>query len=287
MQILHSVCHIAEVLLQLQQVGNVQYTGRMLQVPCSASNDIVDHLQKLAKTMEEDLEKWKESIRETRGEYYELNYFTTLQLLTLRERLGIFKSSTADAVVTPDVLALLHSISSKVAPDVVANAVCRAVSIVPEIGIDDESLAASEMSLTFSESALIDSVMPSETNQASPIVVSNPQDSMKPKLAEEDLSDDQRDVMAHITSRLNCSKFLVLMAFEHFSQKEKEENDKFDYYRWCSENSDLDNFEDVSDSDGEESCPSEVDLHSNEDGFSYSSSKTLIPHWAYVGQLGK
>ena len=252
-------------------------------MPCSASNDIVDHLQKLARAMEEDLEKWKESVRETRGEYYELNYFTTLQLLTLRERLGIFKSSTADAVVTPDVLALLHSISSKVDPDVVANAVCRAVSIVPEIRIDDErSLAASEMSPTFSEPGIIDSLMPSETNQASPIVVSNPQDCVKPKLAEEELSDDQRDAMAHITSRLNCSKFLVLMAFEHFSQREKEENDKFDYYRWCSENSDLDNFEDGSDSDGEESCPSEVDLHSNEDGFCYSSSKTPISHRAYV-----
>lgn len=234
-------------------------------MPCSANRDNVDNLQRQAKAMEEELEKWKESVKETRREYYELNYYTTLQLLTLREKLGTFKKSIKDAVVTPDVLALLQSISSNVDPDIVAEAVCRAVSNVPEVEVEEEqSSTASRESEALNESALTDTVMPSATSQAPPI------DSFKPILTEEDLSDSQRAIMARIVSRLKCSKFLVLKAFDVCPQ---DENDVFDYDCWCVNNLNLDNFDDESDSDGEESSCSEVDLDSNEEDFNYSSGK--------------
>ena len=88
---LHNVCQIAEVLIDLQRVGNVKYTGWRLQVPCGLSS-VVSMLHDQAKVMEHELANWKEEVTQKRGDFYELNYFTTLQLLTLRRELGVIKS---------------------------------------------------------------------------------------------------------------------------------------------------------------------------------------------------
>jgi len=117
---LHSVCQIAEVLLELQQKGNVKYTGWELRFHCAV--DMVDTLQQQAKDMEEELQVWEDQVRQTREQYYELNYYTTLQLLTLRKELGRLKTSgqpRAHTQINPHVLALLESISTEItSPDV-------------------------------------------------------------------------------------------------------------------------------------------------------------------------
>ena len=272
LQTLHSVCHIGEVLLHLQQVGNVQYIGWKLQVPCSSNAAIVGVLQEQAKVMEEELEKWKEIVKETRGEYYELNHYTTLQLLTLREKLGTIKNSETCVEVTPDVLALLQSISSKVSAQSVTDAVSRAVNILPDKG--EEISQNSGRDTTFFESVPCENrAQPTTTLASPPSALGNPLDSIKPNLVEGDLSDEQRAIMAQIISRLYCSKYLVLRAFEVCSQ---EQNDQYDFYEWCENHLHLDHFDDdEADTYEEESCQSDAGRELSDEDFCYSSGMAL------------
>ena len=73
--------------------------------------------------MEDELNEWKELIMIRRKEFYELNYFNTMQLLSLRRELGSLKESECKANVSPEVLILLQSISTKITPAAVTSAV--------------------------------------------------------------------------------------------------------------------------------------------------------------------
>ena len=115
MQTLHSICRIAEVLLALQQKGNVKYTGWILNFHCKV--EMVNKLQQQAKHMEEELQIWEEEVQQVRNEYYELNYYTTLQLLALCKELGRLKTFSQPlfcAEINPHILALLESISTEI-----------------------------------------------------------------------------------------------------------------------------------------------------------------------------
>ena len=93
----------------------MKYTGWTLNFHCAV--DMVETLQQQAKDMEEELQTWEEEVRRARKEYYELNYYTTLQLLTLRQELGKLKISEqprAHTQINPQVLALLESISTEI-----------------------------------------------------------------------------------------------------------------------------------------------------------------------------
>ena len=98
----------------------MKYTEWELRFHCAV--DMVDTLQQQAKDMEEELQVWEDQVRQTRKQYYELNYYTTLQLLTLRKELGRLKTSgqpRAHTQINPHVLALLESISTEISsPDV-------------------------------------------------------------------------------------------------------------------------------------------------------------------------
>ena len=75
--------------------------------------------------MEDELNEWKELVKTRRKEFYELNYFNTMQLLSLRRELGSLKESECKANVSPEVLLLLQSISTKITPVAVTSAVYR------------------------------------------------------------------------------------------------------------------------------------------------------------------
>lgn len=109
-QTFHTLCEIAELLIALQQVGNVQYIGWYITVPCKP--EIMPELRKLHNTMNYELQNWREEVREARFHHYELNYFTTPQLLTLRKELGYLKSLNSRSVsISRQVQALLQSIA--------------------------------------------------------------------------------------------------------------------------------------------------------------------------------
>lgn len=251
------------MLLSLQQVGNVNYTGWVLQVPCSTDRWIIAELQAQAKLMEDELLLWNEIVRCRREEFYELNYFTTLQLLTLRRELGKLKNSSKIAAVSPEVLALLQSISALVASDVVSDTVNKVMSeaITESVSepLNDDS-DVSEIKETVNLPAFHD-VDNKETAEVKTVVNKD-----KPALTENDLSKEQKAIMANICARLDCPKQLVLKSFEKCPGNN---NDRYDYENWCGSNLLKYEFQDddgESDDDGSESESDSESTHSSDDG---------------------
>lgn len=198
-------------------------------MPCSTNKLIITQLQEQAKKMEDELKKWKELVKGIREQFYELNYFNTMQLLVLRRELGKLKRGSH--IVSPDVLALLVSISSQISPQGIFNVVHHVTENVlmgpSEVG------DAGEMEVTCHTP---DELMPGAVVQLTtePESLENENES---GLTEEDLSEAQKEMLTNISNRLNCSKKLVLMAFEECPG---DENDQYDFRLWCIENMDRD-----------------------------------------------
>ena len=302
-QTLHNVCRIAEVLISLQQVGNVKYTGWRLQVPCGLRY-IVPMLQDQAKEMEQELANWKEEVTQKRGDFYELNYFTTLQLLTLRRELGVIKSkpNAGPAVITPDVLALLASISTQVtAPhvhaivqNVISDSIRSAVS-APSVSTQD---GASIVSPSLSSPAVLGGTssrgagvpqpsLAQELFSSVEIQTASGAEDMKvdaavelPKICEDELSQEQRGMMQDLINRYEFPSTMILKAFE-----ECEENAaKYDIQKWCLENLDkyMYFFEseapegDISDDDDDDRKSYASSMESEDEGYSYQQQTTPL-----------
>ena len=235
LQTLQSVCRIAEVLLSLQQAGNVEYTGWIYLVPCSTSEEIVSILQTRANTMECELQKWNEAVFKARQMFYELNYFTTVQLLTLRQQLGTLNVTQN---VPPSVLALLQSISSEVQSESICRVV-REVSCIPETPNIEENERPMKTPPSGDSASIFEIGM----------------DRLWPTLREQDLSPDQKSTMSFVVQRLGCSNMLVLKAFE---ECRGEDMNRYRYLEWCNEHIDIYTFEeDVIHSDDCDNMPLE------------------------------
>ena len=277
-QTLHSICRIAEVLIILQQVGNVKYTGWLLQVPCSTDREIVHTLQQQAKDMEAELHEWREKVKTTRLKFYELNYYTTLQLLILRKEFGGVKNLEKPDV-SPDSLALLQSISSQVSSEMVCDVVkCTpqyAHEASPNAGIAEHSqeppVTSSQTSTGLSISdeimAFADLQASARSSGAHDIVISD-----KPTLTEYDLSEDEKAIMANIIMKIQCPKLLVLKAFEECRGKEM---DKYDYLQWCVDHLEEYKFSEEGDSDDEAST-SESESESESDDQEFTSPHGIV-----------
>lgn len=126
MKVFQSVCQVAEVLVRLQEAGNIKYIG--WSVSFRYSSDATNELQKQAKEMEQELTTWQKEVDTTREKYYELNYYTTTQLLCLREELGKINNKISSQF-QPIVLPLLQSISHQVTESNVRQAVHSACAI--------------------------------------------------------------------------------------------------------------------------------------------------------------
>ena len=292
---LHNVCRIAEVLISLQRVGNVKYTRWRLQVPCGPST-VVPILQDQAKVMEQELTNWKEEVTQKRGEFYELNYYTTLQLLTLRRELGVIKSkpNTGPAAVTPNVLALLESISNQVtAPHIhaivqsVISDSIRSVASAPSVSTQG---GASIVLPSLSSPAVFgaaSSKRPSASSRGEPSLAqelfssaerqtSSRTEDMKvdvelPKISEDKLSQEQRGMMQDLINQYEFPCQLVLKAFEVC----KKNVVKYDIENWCIENLDKYAFDseaqeaEFSDDDEDDSQSDVSSMESEDEGYSY------------------
>lgn len=224
-QTFQSVRHIAELLINLQQSGNVKYTGWILKIPCSKDNSIIGILRNQIKKMQIEFTRWKNMVDSARKKFYELNYFTTIQLLVLRKELSVVESPLIS--VPPRVLSLLHSISREVNP--------RGVR---ELVKDVLSPTASN---PFSQGLMTQA---SDEDRHHPKgVVSAVEDTSddvsqldgKPKITENDLDANKREILDYVIRKINCSKKLVLMAFEEFQGQDKHRSE---YLTWCNENID-------------------------------------------------
>ncbi len=268
MQLFHSICRIAEVLINLQQVGNVKYTGWILQVPNPqdpSDTNIISDLRDQAKIMEDELSEWKKMVKDKRRDFYELNYFSTLQLLTLRKELGTIKNSERSrAVVPPNVIALLQSISSQIT----SGLVCDVVHGVASVPITE---------LMETEDVVEDDAVPSmDEIKASADRQTLAKSTVSTNL---DLSFEEKAIVDHIIQRLSFPKPLILKALETYRGKGGEW-DKYDIQTWCNDNAEKFVFDDKkqgdfadegSESEGSYSSDSDS-VRSNEE-FTYSKDR--------------
>lgn len=228
--------------------------------------------------MEDELSKWKEIVRCRREEFYELNYYNTMQLLALRRELG--KLNRGSHTVSPNVLALLQSISSQISLQIVFGAICQVTDKkTAELVSHDNAHMEGVFDLPTQDDMQMSSDDKYSSSGANLFEVPKADHNKHmPNLTEDDLNEAQKEMMINISTRLGCSKVLVLMAFEECPGNE---NDRYDYQKWCSDNIERDilnelNEDDgsLSDSDSEASSGSDdidVDQH-----FQYSSSMSYL-----------
>ena len=266
------MCRIADVLLALQQAGNVKYTGWVLLVPCQYAKDGVNKLQEQAKIMEDELQTWENEVKRNREEFYELNYYTTLQLLSLRSELGKLKQSLVHGVseISPTVLNLLHSISPeiaasdfKVVQDIIAVLLhSREGPMVDQDRIThDHLLVASTIDTAsvhkmdpenkFSVAADIFASIDTQDVATSP-------DVPQAKLTERDLNDRQKEIYANLVGYAEYPQQLVLMAIEKY------EEDEYDIRNWCLMNSNTFEFSEEEKPEDDQERSEDEDLTSEE-----------------------
>ena len=311
-QTLHNVCRIAEVLISLQQVGNVKYTGWKLHVPCGLAH-VVPMLQDQAKEMEHELKTWEEEVTQKRGEFYELNYYTTLQLLTLRKELGVIKSKThcRPADVTPTVLALLESISTRVS---VPRVFATVQKVITDTMISEDVLSSTPTLATQSGAADVSPSLSSPNfpggSLSTSVAASSPEvpslsheiftsankqassgaKEMEvavelPKITEDELTEEQQDIIRDVKKRYGFHTKLVLKSFEESTDKTK-----YGIENWCNSNNEKYDFEDeVPDdedySDKEDDMKSDTSSMDSDDDEAYNYQQEDKPATAVNGKL--
>ena len=242
-QTFNSVCRISEVLIELQQHGHDQYMGWEMKVCCRA-DDIVNRLGEQAKIMEEDLNDWRDTIRHQRNHFYHLNYFTTQQLLSLREELGCFKEGRADRPIKPEIMALLQSVSLDITPQNVQDLLCDIIAILGEQTALDKSsegyVKAIQDSVTHKANRYNDSLKHNLADSIKPSIQFNKKtlsatqdDISQPQLSIDDLTDNQKTILANVKQTCNLRTKLVLLAFDRCAKADDEDV----VVEWCLDNS--------------------------------------------------
>ena len=287
---LHSVCRIAEVLIDLQQAGNVQYSDWNMEFSCADNTVESTTLGRLAKEMEDELYQWKNKVKETRAHFYELNYYTTLQLSSLRKELGKLKDPmrAGGATVAPGVLALLQSISSDITArdvhDVVMNVTAtlseqhrasgseahipHAQSLPMEVGSNNIAVPSHQVSdsVESNQPTLKDSILASVDTQASTVLPA-------PQLTADSLSEKQEEVYARLCDFFGFHSKLVLIAIERFG------DDEYEIENWVKENADKFEF---SEDGGEEETPTDDGASSDSES---EPEMSTVPKRAPSGKL--
>ena len=185
---------------------------------CSTKADfIVVCLQEQIDYMNQELESWNYNVKCMRNTYYELNYYTTSQLLILRQALVKLKRDEAVPLET-EVLFLLQSIYPETKYELVTSAIKVAMK---------DTLKSKDVNMSD-----IKDHMP---NVKVPQFVESPhKEAAKywwPSLAKDDLSSEQKRTMAYVIDSINCDEKIVLKAFEDHKD---EKLDKYDYEELCS-----------------------------------------------------
>lgn len=216
------VCHIAEVLIQLQQHGHSKYTGWVLTCPCR-DTDIVNKLTEVLKDMSNDLEQWQSMVGETRNSFYSLNYYTTQQLLLLRKELYFFIKNPKRYNLSSDVMSLLQCLSREITPQVLATVITAGPHYVDEEEDEQPVIEVAD------STSLLSPEVETVSNITQHILASST--STCPQLEECDLTEKQKGIMDDLVSAYGYSSKLVLLAFERTAKPDVPE----DVENWCNE----------------------------------------------------
>ena len=214
----------------------MNYTRWVLSFHCAV--DMVDTLQQQAKDMEEELQVWEDQVRQTRDQYYELNYYTTLQLLTLRKELSRLNSSDqprAQTQINPHVLVLLESISVEItSPDVwevVKSVIAEQQEEVGGRPFPTQCHPSAEKitgSMTGPTSPVVESVRSNQPSIAKDILASadlhtsastSTASLQQAKLTHDCLTEKQKEIFGHLVN-LDYSEQVILIALEKFGENQ-------------------------------------------------------------------
>ena len=276
---------IAEVLLNLQKAGNVTYSGWKVSFDCAtytvtgsgedeqvqlqeeSADQRVKQLQAYAKTMEDDLDLWEKKVKESRSRHYELNYYTTLQLLRLRKELGLVHQNPIK-IVDPQILALLESISPAVTSSnvqgVIGNLERQLVDLQLQAEDSEENTQIEPANIAttedLSESTELHAATSASMEMQPTSRLSSVKPSDKPQLTEKDLNDDQKKIFTDLVEYKEYDELLVLKAFEQLPA----ESNLYDIQDWCDEKDGEYNFED--EEEEEETATSSDEYYSTDSG---------------------
>ena len=235
---------IADALIALQQHGSSEYIGWELRFSC-ALPCIVEKLQMITSEMEADLEIWKQGTEQQRDQFYELNYFTSQQLLLLREKLGRLKNDTLREV-NPEAMTLLQSISREVYPQVVREQVVTVTTMLeehkrvargpPPDQVEEEQRMEHVVEET---SSLLKDILKTERSKNA---------ARLSQLGDAKLSDEKQSILVNLKENFGYSKELILLAFEHCDNPE----DENEIAEWCTDNQDLYQSEEAGGGEAEE-----------------------------------
>ena len=257
---------IAEVLLNLQKAGNVTYSGWKVSFDCAtytvtgsgedeqvqlqeeSADQRVKELQAYAKTMEDDLDSWEKKVKKSRSRHYELNYYTTLQLLRLRKELGLVHQSPTK-MVDPQILALLESISPAVTSSnvqgIIGSLQRQLINLQLQAEDSEENTQTEPADITTTEDLSGSTELHAASSTSTEMQPTSRLSSVKPpsdrpQLTEKDLNDDQKKIFTDLVEYKKYEELLVLKAFEQLPA----ESNLYDIQDWCDEKDGEYNFED-------------------------------------------
>ena len=225
----------------------MEHSGSVLTSPCAQyegggedplfnerqGKELVELLQEHAKHLEDVLRDWECDIQVARTQFYQLNYYTTFQLLTLRREFSRYKASSS-MYVPPNILALLHSVSPQIgeSTDVVQDAVMRAISEVQSSPTNSNGDIHSAL-VSSKRSRVCDNRSSSNTSS---YTCTN--DSLDHSSTIDDLNSEQRQVFTRCVQSFGYSKSHVFKAFEECGPNAN----KYDIEQWC-DNHDEDDYD--------------------------------------------
>ena len=183
-------------------MGNVKYIGWSMTFYCKL--DLVEILQDQARSMENELTRWKKDVARARNDFYELNYYTTRQLLMLRSELGKLKRNELGAKISPQVLALLQSVSLKVS----TAQICKAIKNVRSCPLEERDCTMAKDSS-------------SKTTRNSGIPKQKERLLNAAELTIADLQPEEKAIYTYLKDKCGQSTKHILMAFKHCDLKNK------------------------------------------------------------------
>ena len=261
----------------LHQVGHVQYITWRMDFYCQTL--LVKDLQNQAKAMEEELKRWNEEVSQARKRFYELNYYTTHQLLVLRSALGKVKSSgQARCPQQAQVMALLQSISTQITFSVVMNVVHQITEALEESGMQRSPTPKSNHAAS-GEPFL--SVSPTPIDRSDDAVEHSHGVQSKPQvtLSRRELNEEQIEHFTNVVNQYGYSESTALKAIQEVGS-----GDWNDVHNWLEEHGDI--FEErVQDYDQRDDREQEFQGDQDEDSESDSqdevSEKEVISEFLY------
>lgn len=181
--------------------------------------------------MEDELERWNNEVAEAREKFYELNYFTTRQLLILRSELGRLKcGQPLRPKLQLQVIALLKSVTSAITPSALTT---HLVQNLPReyltVNKDRKAMSYSDRAEQPVEAMSLPRCIPLSPSS----VNTKPVVEGLPKVSLEDLTDVQKQYVTEVIETYDYSEMTALKAIEAVG-----DGDMNDIDNWLSENGD-------------------------------------------------